>query len=189
MLREYILVGSIATGVLAEKESGAFRRLLASPIRPGSIIAGKILAHMLIVILQALLMLGVGRLVFGMALGNSPLALLLLTLALALSATALGMVLATVARTTQQADSLGVIIPLILAGVGGCIAVGGFFFRAKGTFIYYLANLTPHGHALEGYLRLFAEGAGLADVLPQIGVLTGIGVVFFLIAVWRFKFE
>lgn len=185
----FFLMGSIATGILTEKENGTFRRLLASPIHPGSIIAGKILAHMLIVILQALLMFGVGRIVFGMSLGNSPLALLLLTLALALSATALGMVLATVARTSQQADSLGVTIPLVLAGIGGCIAMGEFFFRAKGTLMYYLANLTPHGHALEGYLRLFAEGAGLADVLPQIGVLTGMGVVFFLIAIWRFKFE
>lgn len=186
----FFLVGIIATGILTEKENGTFRRLLASPIHPGSIIAGKMLAHMLIVILQALLMLGVGRIVFGMALGNSPLALLLLTLALALAATALGMVLATVARTSQQADSLGVIISLILAGISGCMPLTGvLFFREKGTFMYYLANLTPHGHALEGYVRLFFEGAGLAYVLPQIGVLTGMGVVFFLIAIWRFKFE
>lgn len=39
-----------------------------------------------------------------------------------------------------------------------------------------------------GYMNLF-EGASLAQVLPQVGILAGFGVVFFLVAMWRFRFE
>ncbi len=34
-----------------------------------------------------------------------------------------------------------------------------------------------------------AENAGLVDILPEIGFLVGMGVIYFVIAVWRFKFE
>jgi hypothetical protein len=32
-------------------------------------------------------------------------------------------------------------------------------------------------------------GADVVDILPQVGLLAGVGVLFFLIAMWRFKFE
>jgi hypothetical protein len=34
-----------------------------------------------------------------------------------------------------------------------------------------------------------AENGTLIDILPQVGVLLAMGVVFFGIAVWRFRFE
>jgi len=61
----FFIVGTIAATILTEKEEGTFRRLLASPIHRGSIIAGKMLAYMLVVGLQVLLVLGVGRVFFG----------------------------------------------------------------------------------------------------------------------------
>jgi hypothetical protein len=49
--------------------------------------------------------------------------------------------------------------------------------------------LTPHAHAVEGYYRLMVENATFIQVLPQIGILLAFGIVFFLIAVWRFRYE
>nr|MBC8445624.1 ABC transporter permease [Chloroflexota bacterium] len=51
------------------------------------------------------------------------------------------------------------------------------------------SQFTPHAHAIEGYLKLMSQGAGVVEVLPQVGLLAGVGVLFFLIAMWRFKFE
>ena len=39
------------------------------------------------------------------------------------------------------------------------------------------------------YYSIMAENAGLVDILPEIGFLVGMGVIYFVIAVWRFKFE
>ena len=93
------------------------------------------------------------------------------------------------AKSGNQASNIGVILGLVLAAIGGCIPMaGGSTYRAGG-FIGTLARLTPHAHALEGYFRLMMENGTVVTVLPQMGILLAFGVVFFLIAVRRFKFE
>ena len=52
-----------------------------------------------------------------------------------------------------------------------------------------IARLTPHAHAIEGYYSLMAENATLIQILPEIGILLGMGIVLFAIATWRFKFD
>ncbi len=52
-----------------------------------------------------------------------------------------------------------------------------------------LANLTPQGHAVEAYYSLMAEKATFLQIPPELGILLALGVVFFLVARWRFKFE
>ena len=180
----FFIVGTIAATILTEKEEGTFRRLLASPLHRGSIIAGKMLAYMLVVGLQVLMVLGVGSAFFDIPLGDSPLGLVLVTLALALAAASLGMLVAALARTRSQVDAVGMVTGIVLAAVGGSIIP----IPEKG-FLHLLSQFTPHAHAIEGYLKLMSLGAGVVDILPQVGLLAGVGVLFFLIAMWRFKFE
>ena len=185
----FFTVGMSGASLLNEREAGTLRRLLAAPIPRGAIIAGKMLAYMLLVCLQVVVLFGVANILFDMPLGKSPVALVLLTLVLALVATALGMLVAALSGTAQQADNIGTVLGFVLAGIGGCIAMSPTpLTRAEG-FMGVLSNLTPHGHALEGYYRLMAENATFVQILPEIGILLAMGVVFFLIARWRFRFE
>ena len=181
----FFLVGVVAQSMWVEKEQGSFRRLMAAPIHRGAIIAGKMIAYMGVVCLQVLVFFTVGNGVFDMPLGNSPLGLVLLALALALAATGLGMLVAALARSSRQADNLGTVLGFVLAAVGGCI--GYPLFRVGG-LIGVISRLTPHAHAIMGFMSLF-DGADVVAVLPQVGILAGMGVVFFVIAMWRFKFE
>jgi ABC-2 type transport system permease protein len=185
----FFLMGTISVSIFTEKEQGSFRRLLAAPIRRGTILAGKMLAYMVIVAMQVLVLFALGN-VFGMPLGNSPVGLVLITLALAIAVTATGMLLAAFARNAKQADSLGMLLGFILAGISGAIPVSSLIlaFRDEG-ILGTLARLTPHAHALEGYLRLLAEGAGIVDILPQVGILLGMSLLFYLLALWRFRFD
>ncbi len=59
------------------------------------------LAFMLLACLQVVVMLGVGRILFKVSLGQSPLALAVLTLVVAFSASALGMMVAALARSAS----------------------------------------------------------------------------------------
>jgi len=68
----FFLVGQMANTLLLEKEEGTFRRLMAAPMERGAIVVGKMLAYMGIVVLQVLVLFGVGRVVFDMSLGESP---------------------------------------------------------------------------------------------------------------------
>ena len=185
----FFTVGMSGASLLNERETGTLRRLLAAPIPRGAIIAGKMLAYMLLVCLQVVVLFGVANILFDMPLGKSPVALVLLTLVLALAATAMGMLVAALSRTAKQADNVGTVLGFVLAGIGGCIAMSRTPITRTEGFMGVLSKLTPHAHALEGYYSLMAENATFAQVLPEIGILLAMGTVFFLIAMWRFKFE
>lgn len=185
----FFIISMAGAALLSERETGTLRRLLAAPIPRGAIISGKILAYMVLACAQVVVLFGVANLLLGMPLGNSPLGLIILTIVVAFTATALGMLVAALARTAKEADNAGTILAFILAGIGGAIPLAAAPIARSGGLIGILSQLTPHAHAVEGYYRLMAENAAITQVLPQIGILIGMGVTFFLIAVWRFKFE
>jgi ABC-2 type transport system permease protein len=188
----FFLIGFMAEAILGEREAGSFRRLLVAPIHRGTVIAGKMLAFIGVVFLQMLLLLGVGNALFDLPVGNSPLALAALTLALALASTGMGMAVGSVARTRKQAGNIGMVLGFVLFLASGITATGGYLsnpaFQSSG-LTYYLALLTPNAHAFDGYLKLLLHNGNLVDVLPNMLALVGFGVVFFLIGVWRFKYE
>jgi ABC-type multidrug transport system permease subunit len=124
-------------------------------------------------------------------------ALLTLTLVLALAATGLGMLVGSLAKTSKQAESIGMLLGFVLMFASGFI--GAFSLKITGTnvdiqlpsegFSYYLSQLTPHAHAANGYMKLILFGADFVDIIPNILALLGFGIVFFVIAIWRFKFD
>jgi ABC-2 type transport system permease protein len=192
----FFLVGTIAESILREKVGGSFRRLLAAPIYPSTVIVGKMLGFIGVVFLQMLVLFGICSTFFDMPLGDSPLGLSALTLALALATTSLGMLIGTIARTSKQAGNIGTVLGFVLMAASGIFSSS---FQISGSvaelnspsegFMFYVSQLTPHAHAFDGYLELMIKGAGLVDIVPNILVLLGFAVVFFLVAIWRFRFE
>ncbi|MGD2176311.1 MAG: ABC transporter permease [Anaerolineae bacterium] len=185
----FLVITFSAPGLLREREEGTLRRLTAAPVSRAAIIAGKMLAYMVIPCVQVALLLGVGSIFFDMPLGESPLWLAPLSLVVALVATALGMLVAALAKTAKQADSIGVLLGLILAAIGGAVPLTGVPTSRVGGFMGTLAKLTPHAYAVEAYYKLMVENAPFVQVLPEVGILLAMGAVFFLVAAWRFKFD
>ncbi len=185
----FFIVPMSSESLLGERETGTLRRILTATIPRGSILAGKMLAFMLLACMQVVVVFAIAGALFGTPLGKSPLGLIVLTLIVAFNATALGMMVAALAKTAKQADNIGLILAFVLAGLGGAMAISAQPLYRSGGFISILSNLTPHAHAVEGYYRLMAENATFIQILPQMGILLGMGIVFFLIALWRFKFD
>jgi ABC-2 type transport system permease protein len=181
----FFLITVIAVTLLQEKEEGTFRRLLASPMPRGAVIGGKMLAYVVIVFLQVLVLFGAGRALFKMPLGNEPLALLLLTVALALAATSLGLLVGALCRNSKQAERVGMVTGFVLLALGGSVYP---LFRSGG-FMGVLSRLTPSAWGIEGFMGLLADNWTLAQVLPNILVLLGFAVLFFVAATWRFRYE
>ena len=181
-------VGMSGASLLSERETGALRRLLAAPIPRGAIIGGKMLGYMALVCLQVVVLFGVAHSFFGMPLGESPLGLVLLTLLLAFVATAMGMMIAAMSRSSKQADSVGTVLGFVLGGLGGCVAITPTPLTRTEGFMSVIARLTPHGHAVDAYYSLMAEKARTIEILPELAVLLVIGTVFFVVATWRFRY-
>ena len=184
----FFIVGAESASLLHEREVGTLRRLLAAPLPRWTVIAGKMLAYGLLVCVQVVILFTLGYLAFDISLGSDPLALVVITLAVAFVAVSMGILVAAFAKSAKQADNIGMILAFVFAGIGGAFPTWPPMFRSEG-FIGILSKFTPHAHALEGYYSIMAENAGFAQILPQLGFLLLMGLVFFLVAAWRFKFE
>jgi ABC-2 type transport system permease protein len=185
----FFIVAYCSTSLLAEREAGTIRRLLTAHAPRGTIIAGKTLAFMLLGCLQVVVMFTVANLLLKAPLGHSPLALVVLTVVTTFVAAAMGMMVAALAKTASQASSIGLILAFVLAGLGGALVTAKEPATRAGGFMGTVSRITPHAYAVEGYYKLMAENATFAQVLPEIGILLAFGIVFFLVAVWRFRFE
>jgi ABC-2 type transport system permease protein len=181
----FFIMPFIASALLREKEQGSFRRLLASPIRHGSIIGGTMLAYSIVVFLQVILLFTVGAVAFKMPLGHAPVGLAITTVITAVAATSMGLLIGALAKSSKQADNIGLIAGFALMALGGCIMP---LYNAEG-FIGFLSKLTPHAHALQAYRGIMVDGATLVQLLPSLGILAIFAAVFFALAVWRFRFE
>jgi ABC-2 type transport system permease protein len=179
------IVSLLAQSVLEEKRVGTFRRLLVAPVSRTAMLAGKFLPFYLVTLVQIAVMLGAARLLFGMDLGHSPLALIVVSLAAAATATGLGVLVASLARTDAQVGGLTSLLVLTLAAIGGCF-VPRFIMPE---WMQTIGLASPHAWALEAYQDLLVRGYGLEEVLPRVGVLAAIALAFFAIGVWRFRFE
>ncbi len=179
------IVSLLAVSVLREKQEGTFRRLLVAPMGRMVMLGGKLMPYYLINIVQIVIMLGVSSLLFKMSLGHSPAGLVVVSLAAAAAATGLGVLVAALGRTEAQIGGLTVLLLLTLSALGGC-------FVPRFTMPEWLQTvglITPHAWALDAYQDLLVRGYGLLEVLPKTGALAAFALAFFVIGVWRFRFE
>jgi ABC-2 type transport system permease protein len=185
----FFIVAMCSNSLLAEREAGTIRRLMSAPAPRGTIIAGKTLAFMLLGCLQVVVMFTVANLLLRVPLGHSPLSLVVLTVVVTFVAAAMGMMVAALAKSASQAYSIGLVLAFVLAGLGGALVTSKEPVIRSGGAMGTISMFTPHAHAVEGYYRVMVENATFTQVLPQIGILLAFGIVFFVIAVWRFRYE
>jgi len=184
----FFLVGVIGQSLHRDKDNGSLRRLLAAPLSRASIIGGNSLAYMIFVAMQVIFLFGVSAVAFSMPLGDSPLFLVLITIALGLTVATMGLMIAAVTKTSKQADSVGVMLGFILAGLGGALPVGPPLYESDG-FLGLLSRLTPHAHAVKGFRMAIAGTGTNQEILLQVLILLAFAAVFFAVARWRFKWE
>jgi ABC-2 type transport system permease protein len=177
----YYLIPNLAMTVIAERQNGTMRRLLSAPVSRSSILLGKMLPYFLIGVVQMITVLVAGRVIFGIDLGSSPVALGLLITASALAMAGLGVLVAALARTEGQANGLTIIIVQTMAVVSGAM-----FPRIS---IPGLQAITPHYWSLQGFLNLVARGQGFEGVMGPVGILLTMAALFFTIGAIRFRFE
>jgi ABC-type Na+ efflux pump permease subunit len=164
-----------------DKKTWILQRLLVTPNPRSTIIFGKILGAMLLVLLQVgLLLLAltvVGSLVMGQAIfiwGNNILMLLLLTLVVAFAVGGLGTFVIGIANSLQQANIFGSLSAIAMAMLGGSFgfSLGG---AEKLSIIYW------------GRSAYSALSAGNNDIGLNLVVLLVVGGILFVIGAWLFN--
>ena len=187
----FITAQNTARSIFDEKKEGTFRRLLAAPMGKGELLLGKMLPNFVIALLQVAVIFAVSMILLPLigierpSLGNSPLGLVLITIVVAFCSTSLGILLAALCRTESQ---IGGVSSLVLWGAG---MVGGAFIPnfLLGDFLSAIGKVVPHYWANQAFNDLMLRGQGMADILPELGILAGFTAVFFVVGLLRFKFD
>jgi ABC-2 type transport system permease protein len=171
-------VAGAGGALLEEAESGTLERVLSTRIGMTQLLAGKWLFLTLIGAAQLTVMFLWGQLVFALPLTSHLPGFIVMTLATAGAAAALGLVLATAARTRAQLSGFSTILILTMSALGGSMFPRFLMTEA----MQRLGLLTFNGWALDGYLKVFWRNAAVYELWPQVLVLTGLGLAFMSIA-------
>lgn len=180
----FLIASSIAQYMFMERERGTLRRLLTSPVRRYSILIGKLLPNVVIGFGQVAVIFAVGKFIFNMHLGNL-MALLLVSFAAVIAANGFGLMITALSKTQAQATGLATLLVFTLATLAGCYVP--LFLMPR--FMQNIALATPQGWAMSGYQDIIIKGAGIPQVIPNLTVLFGFAIVFFLVGLARFRFE
>jgi ABC-2 type transport system permease protein len=174
-----------AVSLIIEKEFGTLRRLIIAPLSKADIIGGKIASNFIKGFLQLAVLLAFGHFVFSLNLGSDLLALMILMAAISLASTALGLLVAVLVRTKDQADSVAQLIVLVMSAIGG--SWWPLFIEPQ--FMQDMAHLTITAWAMDGFYDLFFYDLGLPGILKEVGMLLLMATLFFITAISRFRFE
>ena len=172
-----------AEAIARERQSHTLERLVSNGTRRESVIVGKFAGTAFRGALQLGVMWTVGIAAFGIDLGASPGAVIIISVLMALASATFGVMLASFASNVQAASAAGVLLSLVLAPIGGCW--WPLFITPQ--WMQSLAKLTPHGWANGGFNKLMLFGAEFGDVTQEMMALAGFGVVFMAVALWRFR--
>ncbi len=169
----------------AERQQGTLRRLLTTPTHKSVFLLGAISGQVFTAMVQMALLVTFGVLVMNLPWGREPLALAVLLVSFALAAAALGTTLGTFVKSDGQATGLSIMLGMVMALLGGCWYPLELFPEAMQSAVRVL----PTTWAMQGMMDIGLRGGGLAEILPEAGVLLGFALVFFVVGVWRFRFE
>jgi ABC-2 type transport system permease protein len=172
-----------AETIVRERQNNTLERLLASSVSKPTILGGVYTGTLIRGLIQIVLFWGIGILAFKVDLGESPLAVIVLSVLMVIMSSAFALMLATLARTQRSAGSLAVVTALILAPLGGCW--WPLFILPE--WLQTVAKISPHAWANDGFNQLMLFGADFGAVVPEMLALVVFTVIFGAIAIWRFR--
>jgi ABC-2 type transport system permease protein len=182
------IVQILALSIIFERRSGAYARILVAPLPMSSYVLGKAIPYLVVNLVQALVMFGIGVWVLplmgapGLEIPNVP-ATALVTICVSLTAIGFGLLMASLSRSAILMGSVSAVVLVIMTALAG-IMVPTFVMPA---FMRKMSYLVPQGWALVAYQHVIVRGRGTLSVLPHVGVLLAWAAGFFALAIARIR--
>jgi ABC-2 type transport system permease protein len=194
---QYLLAGMIGYGAAAttfaglalllviRRESGVLKRLRATPLPPATYVAAVLASIILVFLLEAAILVAIGRFGFDVPLAGSMLSLLVVLLVGAASFAALGVGLTAVIRSAEGSSAVVNALYLPLSFISGA-------FFSEETFpevLQKLAAILPLSHLIQLARDVMVFDDTLADHLGDLAVVAAWGLGGLVVAVRGFRWE
>jgi ABC-2 type transport system permease protein len=172
-----------ALSVTRETERGTMENLLSMPIKPLEIMLGKITPYVLIGLIQALIIIAAGILVFQVPIIGHPASLAAITALFVITNLSIGYTFSTMATNQLQAMQMAMMffLPNIL--------LSGFMFPFAGMprWAQWIGEALPLTHYLRVVRAVMLKGAEIGTLAYDTAALAGLTLIAMLIAVRRFR--
>lgn len=178
-------ISGVAFGLVAAKQRGVLRRIMATPFPPRRFLAAQVVERLILAVVQTLILLGVALLVFKVQVVGSLVELLVVTILGSIVFLCLGFALAGWATTENQVAPLTQIVTLPQ------LFLSGVFFAtdAVPAAVRPLTNLLPLTFLADALREISTSGATLWDVRGALLGLLVWSAIGFVLAVRLFRFE
>ncbi len=177
-----ILIPTSARIMVSDKEKGFLSRLLTTPARPVDFISGYSLCLVAITIVQIIIFIAAAR-GFGMNIVGSLWLAFLIFLLTGLCSIGIGMVVASLTKSENQAEPLCWIFAMPLAMLSGC----WFSIEMMPSYLRNIGYAFPYAHAIDASRGVLIRGVGLEAISNDLLFLVGWAVVIFAIGVILFR--
>ena len=172
-----------ALAMTRERERGTMENLLATPVRPGEVMAGKIIPYIIVGYGQVMIILLAAKLLFEVPIVGS-LALLSVVLVLFMAANlAVGFTFSTLARNQMQAMQMTFFFFLPSMLLSGFM----FPFRGMPEWAQWLGEVLPLTHFLRVVRGILLKGNGAAEILPDLWPIAAFLLAAAIIALKRYR--
>jgi len=170
--------------VVREREHGTIEHLLVMPLTPADIMLAKIWSSALVIVAVSTVSLRI--VVQGMLdvpIAGSVSLFMAGTAIYMFSVASLGILLATVARSMPQFGLLAIPVFLVLNILSG----GQTPLDSMPQWLQRVMQFSPTTHFVNMSMAILYRGASLTAVWPDFAAVVGMGLVFFLAALMRFR--
>lgn len=177
MMLLFTMMGTSGT-ILEEMEEGTLKRLFLSPTRPATIFFAKYITAFIVGFIQMTILLLFAWIAFGLDLFANFVPLLFTVIATAFACSSFGSFLASISKTRKQLESFGMIVILVMSAIGGSMIP--LFIMPP--IMRKIAVISVNYWSIESFYDVFGRLLTLQDILPNLAVLFGMGIVMLLIS-------
>jgi ABC-2 type transport system permease protein len=184
MMIQFAIAGLLtcATIIVNERKTRSLQRILTTATSRFQILFGHYLAIFTLIFIQFLVLILFGQFLHVDYL-RLPLATLLVAVATAVCIAALGLLIGVMAKSEEQAVIFSLIPMFILSGLGGAWVP----LEYTGSAFQTIGHFSPVAWAMDGFKNIIARGLDFNSVLLPAAALLGYAVLFFSLALWRFR--
>lgn len=177
------MVMMTALAVTRERERGTMENLLAMPVKPFEVMAGKIAPYIVIGCVQVAVVLGASKFLFGVPFAGSFLIFAMATLLFITVNLAIGFAFSTIARNQLQAMQMSFffLMPSIL------LTGFAFPFRGMPAWAQMIGEAMPATHFLRIVRGVMLKADSAPQLAEELAVLAFMLVIIAAIAVSRYR--
>ena len=171
-----------AASIIVERNAGTLERLLTTRLSVNQLFGGKFLASVGRAMVQALILLSLAFAVLRVGDASTFAQVVVLSLLISAAVSSLGLVVAGMARTQEQATWGSVFLTMTLT-----VFSGTFISVGETGVLGFLSRLTPNKYAIDAMGDILAGSGGLAGQGPEAAILGGVAVIGFVVARVAFR--